>query len=492
MNDIRSESGTDYAQAVGARLSQPKSPLYRETIMRVEARATPLLARYMLASDLAYVMSGTDIGVIPPDDSKALISCLLDLLKNPEQLVTVDGGDVVLQREAWVVDRVGRSIGSRLHTARNRGESIRNLMPRLFFRQVLWAERQALHRLIAALHKKAGPVRRALAPLYHHLQHASATTLGEYLLSWAANLEPYLTRLEQSDARIDVAPPSETSRRELMEIQAAVTKRLGFSRMHSLRQQLHVTEDQFTDPFFSLVMVNVALSRMAQDLRIWMTTEFNFFDLADEHASSSSHLPQKKNPFGLQTVIGGAAVSMGRLAAQLATSIAPCEELDSVFNAGSLYQQALDIVGWTNFMAEVIERGTFHLDEMKAKATIGYAGASEALDQLVFEDNIPLRSAHRALGTFVRADLAGEPLPSLRKTLEEDGLDSSRIDDRQLAGVIRGETVPETALALPAVEAMWTAIGERLPRYEATLAGPGPVENALKSLSDEALQRVRA
>ena len=65
-------------------------------------------------------------------------------------------------------------------------------------------------------------------------------------------------------------------------------------------------EDQFSEPFFFLVLISVDLARLAEDLRLWMTAEFGFFELADQHAACSSNLPQKKNPFGLQAVIGGA------------------------------------------------------------------------------------------------------------------------------------------------------------------------------------------
>jgi argininosuccinate lyase len=62
----------------------------------------------------------------------------------------------------------------------------------------------------------------------------------------------------------------------------------------------------------------VGLGRLAEDLRLFMTSEFDFFELADEHASGSSGRPQKKNPFGLQAVINGASVGAGRLASQFA------------------------------------------------------------------------------------------------------------------------------------------------------------------------------
>src|SRR5690606_20144865 len=129
------------------------------------------------------------------------------------------------------------------------------------------------------------PVREALAPVYHHLQHAGYTTLGEYLLAWASNLLPHLDRLAVADDRLSIAPPPQTGRAIPVAIAESVGRRLGFARAATLRQEMHVTEDQFGDPFFALTASAIALARTAQDFRIWMTSEFDFFDISDAHAS---------------------------------------------------------------------------------------------------------------------------------------------------------------------------------------------------------------
>ncbi|MCW5770078.1 MAG: hypothetical protein KIT16_00480 [Rhodospirillaceae bacterium] len=494
MNEAaKAEGGADYVQGVGGRLSATKSDTYRRVVTRIESRANPFVARYMLASDIAYVLAAMEVETTPAADGEALLRCLLDLLPNAEWMAAQPAeGDIVVQREAWVFEKVGRVVGSRLHTGRNRGESIRTILPRLFFRNMVFRERQALLRLIRALHAQAGPVREALAPVYHHLQHAAYTTVGEYLLSWASNLLPHVERLDQADARLAVAPPPQTGRREAVAIAEAVGRRLGFARTATMRQEMHVTEDQFGDPFFAMVATAIALARLAQDLRIWMTSEFDFFEIADAHASGSSVLPQKKNPFGLQTVIGTAQVSVGRLAAQLTSSIAPCEELDSVFNAGTLYQQAADIVGATEFMAEVIEQGRFKIDELKRKATWGHAGASEALEELIYVAKVPMRVAHHELGAAVRAELAGTPLPDLGARLAEGLGRPVAIDTAAIMAILRGEVVPDTALAIPAVNAAWTRIGAEAARLAAAPAEPGPVESAIAALVAEAERRLAA
>ena len=231
----------------------------------------------------------------------------------------------------------------------------------------------------------------ALAPFYHHLQHAGRTTLGEYLLSWATSFHAHFDRIAQADARLDLAPPPNCGREIVVELINRMGRRMGFSRVARLWQECFITEEHFAEPFFVLVQIAVGLGRLAEDLRLWMTAEFDFFELADEHASGSSGRPQKKNPFGLQAVINGAAIGAGRLAAQLATNITVSEEGDTTYHAYSMYQYAHDVVAWTEFMADVIEKGEFKLAELERKSALGYAGAREALDVLVYEHKVPYR-----------------------------------------------------------------------------------------------------
>src|SRR5262245_62900352 len=99
----------------------------------------------MLTGDLACVLSAWELGVTPDDAARKLIRCLLDLLPRAEELGRAGtDGDIVLQREFWIADAVGQEVGAWLHVGRNRAESLRGSLPRLFFREALWREHTAL------------------------------------------------------------------------------------------------------------------------------------------------------------------------------------------------------------------------------------------------------------------------------------------------------------------------------------------------------------
>ncbi|MCL5960930.1 MAG: lyase family protein [Chloroflexi bacterium] len=464
-----------------------KSASYERAVGRVEGRANPFVARYMLASDLAYVLSAGELGLTPKPAVDALLQTLLDLIESVE--VSGDWNafaDIVVQRESWVIDRLGPTVGGWLHLGRNRGESVRSYLPRMFFRQVLHDERLAMLDLLQALLAQAEPALEVLAPNYHHMQHAGVTTLGEYLLSWASTFQIHLHRLEQADERLDYAPSVLTARAPVKELADRVCRRLGFSRRWGLRREGIWAEDHFSEPFCVLVLVSVDLARLAEDLRLWMTPEFGLFELSDAHASGSSALPQKKNPFGLEAVIGGAAMGAGRLAGQLAANVTPSDQSDALFHAGTLYQHSLDVVAWTDFMAEVIREGTFDRDELRRKAGLAWAGTVEASDVLVFDHGVPFRTAHRVLGMLVRAESRNQPLPDISALIrEETGLEVD-VDQSELMAIIRTDVILPDAIDLPLIRQRWSELSKEVQEASLALHSNSPVEEAIARVVEEA------
>lgn len=479
------ESHIDRAEGVGGRLSAPKSPAYRRALSDVEARAAPFVLRFMLGSDIAYVLSSAELGYTPAPAARALLAALLDLLTDAERLAQTPGRvDVLVQREAWVAERAGTDAADWLHFGRNRGESIRGYLPRMYFKHALWRDRLALLDLLDALLERAIATVEAPAPVYHHLQHAGVTTLGEWLLSYAGNLAPHIGRIDDALRRIDVAPPVMSRRPALVALGEAVRRRLGFGAIARRRQQIHVTEDHIAEPLFALVLLNVDEARLAEDLRLYSTAEFGYFEVADRHASGSSELPQKKNPFGLQAVIGGAAMGVGRLAGQLAANVSLSEELDSIFQAGSAYLYADDAVAYTEFMAEVLRDGRFDLDRLRQRAGHNFGGAAEVAYALVFDGHVPFRAMHHLLGATVRArrdDPASVAEAEAALRAAAPGLDFA-----QLRRILEGEEIPDYCIDAAGARAFHAELRAVVDRARAASGAMSPPDAALASLVAEA------
>jgi argininosuccinate lyase len=485
-----SETGSigarQFVEGIGGRLSASKSKTYANGVLAIEARNNPHIGRYMLAGDLACVLSAYELGVTPRADAQALARCIVDLLPNVGRLAHEQSiGDIVVSRELWIVEAVGKDAGTWLHVGRNRAESLRGSLPRLFFRDALHREFVALERLVRVLVDRAEPVMTSVAPFYHHLQHAGRTSLGEYLLSFAAAYAKHFDRIDQADARLDLAPPPNCGREIVVELIERVGKRLGFTQVGKIWQELFITEDHFTEPFNVLVQISVGLARLAEDLRLYMTSEFNFFELADEHASGSSGRPQKKNPFGLQAVISGAAVGAGALATQFASNITVSEEADSTYHAYRLYEFARDVEHWTLFMADVIEKGEFKLGELETKSRMGFAGTREALDVLVYEHKVPYRFAHRVCGELVRVAGDGASHDEVVATVRARLKDYPAIDADALVKIASGESTDKMCLNVAAFRSVHDTLDARL-RSMASSPRINPVETAIEKLVAEA------
>jgi argininosuccinate lyase len=469
------------------RLAGPKSASYVRAVNVPEARASEFTAPYMLAGDIAYVLTAAEMGFTPTSTAVNLLNILLPMLEGVDDIdKTRPPGDVVSQREAWISEKAGKQDTAWLHLGRNRGESLRNYLPQMFFRQQLHDEARLVAQMMRNLVDRAATVMDALAPNYHHLQHSGFTMLGEYLLYWAVVFERHLERLEQADSRLNKGPAVIGGRPEVNQLYDTVARRLGFPTRAKVRRDGIWVHDQFTEPFFVLSLVSVDLARLAQDFRVWMTSEFDLVQLADEHAGSSSALPHAKVPFGLQAVIGGAVMASSRLSAEMAASCNPSEGSEPIYQSSSLYSLATDIPAFTQYMADIILKVKFNLEEMSRKALLDYAGSSEAHDRLVFDFGVPFRTGHRVLGTMVRNHYMGEPRIDLKAILRAETGRDIDIDQDEIFDIVLGKHIWPTTFDPKMLQ-------ETLAKYqglaavaEAKFGGPSVIETAIDKLVGEA------
>jgi argininosuccinate lyase len=474
-------------QSGTGRLAGGKSPSYVAAVNAPEARASRFTARYMLASDIAYVLTAGELGLTPRESARNLLTALLALTDELDGIDTTQPvGDIVSQREAWISARAGKQDAAWLHLGRNRGESLRCYLPRLFFRHTLHQEGRRLAHMLTSLVTRAAPVLDAVAPNYHHLQHSGFTTLGEYLLSWAVVFERHFDRLAQVDRQLDIGPSIFGSRREIKDLYDGVSRRLGFSTRSQLRRDGIWIHHQFTEPFFALSLIAVDLARLAQDFRTWMTPEFGFLDLADEHAGGSSALPHAKVPFALQSVIGGGIMASTRLAGEMAAACNPSEGSEPLYQSASLYGLSEDILAWTQYMADVVEKARFDLDELQRKAVLDFAGSSEAHDRLVYDFGVPFRVGHRVLGMLVRAHHLGEPMPDLKALLRAETGRDIEVDQAEIMDIVLGRQLWPTTFDQEVLRATLARSEQSARKATQTFAGPSPVERAVDALLQEA------
>ena len=304
--------------------------------------------------------------------------------------------------ERELVARVGDA-GRRLHTGRSRNEQV-SLDLRLYLKRRIPRLQQAITDLIGALVAQAESCGRALMPSYTHLRRAQPVLVGHFFLAHASALRRDYARLANVLDEIDELPLGSgaiAGTSYAIDV-PALAAALGFSR--TVANSIDATGDRdFVATFLhACALAMVHLSRIAEDLILFTSEEFRFFELADTAATGSSLMPQKKNPDPLELVRGKSGRVIGRLAGWLTTmkglpigySKDLQEDKEGLFEAEDTLRACLDATG------SVLSGLTINAAVTEAAAS-GLLLATDVADYLVAR-GMPFRDAHEVVGALVR------------------------------------------------------------------------------------------
>jgi argininosuccinate lyase len=148
--------------------------------------------------------------------------------------------------------------------------------------------------------------------------------------------------------------------------------------------------------------------RLAEDLQIWATAEFNFIELADGHSRASVIMPQKKNPYGLAYVRGAARDMLGKLVSTAALQATPSGQVDNrIFTYGAIPQALTQAAQALTLLAEIVARLKVNTGLMRQRAGVEYSGATDLAEAVVLTFGLSAGVAHRILGRAVRLAEAG-------------------------------------------------------------------------------------
>jgi argininosuccinate lyase len=234
--------------------------------------------------------------------------------------LTVANEDVHMNVEKRLLDVVGPAIGAKLHTARSRNDQVA-LDLRLWTRDAGQEIVAAIDGLRDALARRAVENASVIFPGITHLQHAQPITFGHVLLCYQDRLERDAGRFADALKRADVSPLGACAMAGTsMPTDPAITARaLGFSRPFTNSIDAVSDRDAAVEFTSACAILLAHLSQMAEDMILWSTPEFGFIELPDELCTSSSIMPQKKNPDMIELVRGKAGSVIGHLVNLLTT-----------------------------------------------------------------------------------------------------------------------------------------------------------------------------
>lgn len=362
-----------------------------------------------ITGSLAWAEALASAGVLSEADARAIAEGLEAIRRevagsgDPPDSADEDVHSFV---ERKLIERAGDA-GRRLHTGRSRNEQV-SLDLRLYLRRRIPVIQQELRGLASALIGRAEAAGDAVMPSYTHLRRAQPILAAHFFLAHVAPIERDLERFEQAAAAADAMPLGSgaiAGTSYAIDV-AALAARLGFSRVVPNSLDAAGDRDFAAQFLFAVAMSAIHLSRLCEDLIIFSTDEFGFFELDDSVATGSSLMPQKKNPDPLELVRGKSARGIGHLVQflTLLKSVPAGYSKDLQEDKESIFDAEDTILGSLRSTAAVVRTLTFNPQTARAAAS-GVLLATEVADYLVSK-GMPFRQAHEVVGRIVR-DLAG-------------------------------------------------------------------------------------
>ena len=394
------------------------------------------LARYDVIGSIAHAKMLGRCRIIPGADSARIVRGLTRILRRIEAgRWSVDPS--VEDIHTYIQQLLERQIGEaarKLHTARSRNDQVA-LDLRLYCREAVVELQRGIRSVQRVLVDFGVRAREAVIPGYTHLQRAQPVLLAHHLLAYVEMLERDVERLSDANKRINVLPlgAAALAGTSLPIDRAYVAKLLGFPRVAANSMDAVSDRDFALELVAVLANLGVHLSRLLEDLILWMTEEFGILALDDAVATGSSLMPQKKNPDVPELLRGQAGLVIG----QLVGFLTMMKGLPLSYNRDLQWDKrfVFDAVEASHNALAVLERFLRHvrvrLSNLPRLLESDAFCATDLAEYLV-ERRVAFASAHQVVGSIVTfAEQRGKRLREL--TVEELRRFSSRFDRRALA-----------------------------------------------------------
>jgi argininosuccinate lyase len=417
MTDDASKKSTDGQTMWGGRFSAKPAELMQA--INVSIGFDRRLAPQDLAGSRAHCAMLTKVGVISSEDGAKILEGL-DLIEQEMACGAFpfrdEYEDIHMNVEARLKELIGEPAG-RLHTARSRNDQVA-VDFRLWVRDACDRSAAQLHALQRALLTKAEGHADTLMPGFTHLQPAQPVTFGHHLMAYVEMFGRDASRFTDARARMNESPLGAAALAgSPFPIDRHMTaKALGFDRPTANSLDSVSARDFALEAMAAASICSTHLSRLAEEIVIWVTPQFNFITLSDAFTTGSSIMPQKRNPDAAELVRAKVGRILGSLVSlmtvmkglPLAYSKDMQEDKQPVFEAfDSLF---LALAAMTGMVADLEPNTT----RMAAAAGAGFSTATDLADWLVRTLGLPFRQAHHITGAAVkRAEVLGVDLPGL-------------------------------------------------------------------------------
>ena len=364
----------------------------------------------------------------------------------------VEREDVHMNIEARLTEIIGDA-GKKLHTGRSRNDQVATDI-RLYMRAAIDRVLTEISRLQRGIVTLAADNTDTIMPGFTHLQVAQPVTFGHHLLAWNEMLERDWGRMKDCRARMNRSPlGSAALAGTTFPIDRQMTAAaLGFD-SPTLNSLDSVADRDFAIEFSAAAaLLMTHLSRMAEELIIWTSAQFDFVDIPDRFCTGSSIMPQKKNPDVPELVRGKTGRVNGHLIALLTLmkSQPLAYNKDNQEDKEPLFDCVATVLDSVRAFADMIPALKPKAASMRRAALMGFATATDLADYLV-RKGLPFRDAHEVVGKAVAhcvnhqcnlEELALDVLKGFNSTIGADVYDVLTLEGSVAARDHIGGTAP--------------------------------------------------
>lgn len=410
----------------------------------------------VLEINLAHLLCLVDAGIVNREEGKAIAKTIMEMRIEE---VPPEMEDVHMVVENKIIEELGE-IGAKIHTGKSRNDQVATAI-RMRLRKFIIEICKNIINLQEVLIEKAKAYKDSLMPGFTHLQHAQPTSIAHYLIAYFDMFNRSFERLVSSYKRVNMSPMGSAALTgtgyDIDRVKLA--NYLGFDGLVENTLDAVSTRDFALEVVSNLAIMMIDVSRLAEEVIIWATNEFNYIELPDEHSSTSSIMPQKKNPVTAEIL----RAKCGEVLGELTSMFAIMKALPLSYN---LDMQELTPHLWRvceianesiRVLVDLMDKMKFNEERMINAIMNSSSVATELADMLVRHCGVPFRISHRVVGEIVR-EMYPQPL--------------SKADPERVA-----EMIHEKLGKKPDLELIKKALD---PRYNVSvrkvIGGPSPPE----------------
>ncbi|MEM3387537.1 MAG: argininosuccinate lyase [Nitrososphaerales archaeon] len=347
--------------------------------------------------------------IIPSEAGAKILSALAKIrAQGYNELAKSSFEDIHEAIESKVIEMVGEHQGGWVHTGRSRNDEVATCL-RIRLREYLIEISESLINLLQTLLEKARSEKDALAPAFTHTQIAQPTTFGHILLAHFNALARNLTRLLEVYNRVNQSPLGSGA---LTTTSYNIDRRLtadllGFNNILDNSIDAVGSRDFILEAMATYTLLATDISRLCEELILFSSDGYRMVELADEYSSTSSIMPQKKNPDTAEVARARCAQIVGMLTAAFTL----CKGLPFSYNRDLqelnklLWHSSRTILDTLKIVEKIVATLKVNRSRMRQLVEQSYSTTTELADTIVRESGIPFRAAHTIVGLAVKKAL---------------------------------------------------------------------------------------